>query len=62
MTSGQMMGLVGGLAGGAIGVLIYDWFIGDILHARARSQESTPPGRAGAETPPAAESKRPAEK
>jgi len=36
-------------------VLIYDWFIGDVLDARARTQESTPPGRAGGETPPATE-------
>jgi glycerol uptake facilitator protein len=44
--------IVGPLIGGVIGVLIYDWFIGDVLHARARLQEPTPPGRAGGETPP----------
>ncbi|WJH23725.1 MIP/aquaporin family protein [Pseudarthrobacter defluvii] len=45
--------IVGPVVGGVIGVLIYDWFIGDVLDARARTQESTPPGRAGGETPPA---------
>lgn len=34
--------IVGPLVGGAIGVLLYDLFIGDVLHARA---ESEPPGR-----------------
>jgi glycerol uptake facilitator protein len=53
--------IIGPLIGGVIGVLIYDWFIGDVLQARARLQESTPPGRAGGETPPAAEPKKTAE-
>ena len=44
--------IVGPLIGGVIGVLIYDWFIGDVLHARARQMEPTPPGRAGGQTPP----------
>jgi glycerol uptake facilitator protein len=47
--------IVGPVVGGVIGVLIYDWFIGDVLDARARTQDSTPPGRAGGETPPATE-------
>jgi glycerol uptake facilitator protein len=40
--------IVGPLVGGAIGVLLYDWFIGDVLHARA--EKSAPPGRTS-ETP-----------
>lgn len=35
--------IVGPLIGGAIGVLVYDWFIGDVIHARGRKPE--PPGR-----------------
>jgi glycerol uptake facilitator protein len=42
-------------------VLIYDWFIGDVIHARARLQEPPPPGRAGDETSPTEGSKRTAE-
>jgi glycerol uptake facilitator protein len=45
-----------------IGVTIYDFVNGDILHARAKLQESTPPGRAGGEKPPVAEQKGTAEK
>ena len=35
--------IVGPLIGGVIGVLLYDWFIGDVLHARGNVPE--PPGR-----------------
>jgi len=35
--------IVGPLIGAAIGVLVYDWFIGDVLHARGSKEE--PPGR-----------------
>jgi len=35
--------IVGPLIGGIVGVLIYDWFIGDVLHARGPKPE--PPGR-----------------
>ena len=34
--------IIGPLIGGVIGVLVYDWFIGDVLHARAMPP---PPGR-----------------
>jgi glycerol uptake facilitator protein len=34
--------IIGPLIGGVIGVLVYDWFIGDVLHARATPP---PPGR-----------------
>lgn len=39
--------IVGPLIGGVIGVLLYDWFIGDILHARRAlaEQESVAAGR-----------------
>lgn len=37
--------IVGPLVGGVLGVLIYDWFVGDVLHARAGKPE--PPGKAG---------------
>lgn len=37
--------IVGPLIGGVIGVLLYDWFIGDVLHARARLAEVAEPGR-----------------
>jgi glycerol uptake facilitator protein len=50
--------IVGPLVGGVIGVLIYDWFIGDVLHARTLLAEPTLPGRVGAEIPPASEPKR----
>ncbi len=50
--------IVGPLVGGMIGVLVYDWFIGDVLHAREKLQEATPPGRAGGETPPASQTNR----
>ena len=36
--------IVGPLIGGVLGVLIYDFFVGDVLHARAAPP---PPGRAG---------------
>ena len=44
--------IVGPLIGGIIGVLLYDFFIGDVLHARLKAQaagipEEVPPGRAG---------------
>ncbi len=39
--------IVGPLVGGAIGVLVYDLFIGDILTARTKLAEGPPPGRAG---------------
>jgi glycerol uptake facilitator protein len=38
--------IIGPLVGGVIGVLVYDWFIGDILHARAMPP---PPGRVSEE-------------
>ncbi|GHG48157.1 aquaporin [Sinomonas cellulolyticus] len=37
--------IVGPLIGGVIGVLVYDWFIGDVLHARMRLAEGPEPGR-----------------
>ncbi|MFF7736349.1 MIP family channel protein [Streptomyces sp. NPDC007984] len=37
--------IVGPLVGGVIGVLIYDLFIGDVLHARAQKGEAPEPGR-----------------
>ncbi|MGW2960434.1 MIP/aquaporin family protein [Streptomyces sp. NPDC001220] len=37
--------IVGPLVGGVIGVLIYDLFIGDVLHARLKSGELPEPGR-----------------
>jgi glycerol uptake facilitator protein len=48
--------IVGPLIGGIIGVLLYDFFIGDILHARLKAQaageaEEVPAGRAGPERP-----------
>jgi glycerol uptake facilitator protein len=36
---------VGPLIGGVIGVLVYDWFIGDVLHARDRLARPPEPGR-----------------
>ncbi|MEV7067678.1 MIP/aquaporin family protein [Streptomyces collinus] len=36
---------VGPLVGGVIGVLVYDLFIGDVLHARAQQGEAPEPGR-----------------
>ena len=46
--------IVGPLVGGVIGVLLYDLFIGDVLHARLKAQaagvsEEVPVGRAGPE-------------
>ena len=46
--------IVGPLVGGIIGVLLYDLFIGDILHARLKAQaagkpEEVPVGEAGPE-------------
>ena len=48
--------IVGPLVGGIIGVLIYDFFIGDVLHARLKKQEEgvgeeVPVGEAGPERP-----------
>ncbi len=44
--------IVGPLVGGVIGVLIYDWFIGDVLHARlAKPLIEVPVGEAGPERP-----------
>ncbi|CAL9354314.1 Glycerol uptake facilitator protein [Streptomyces sp. enrichment culture] len=37
--------IVGPLVGGVIGVLVYDLFIGDVLHARAQQGEAPEPGR-----------------
>ncbi|MER7901432.1 MIP/aquaporin family protein [Streptomyces sp. NPDC096046] len=37
--------IVGPLVGGVIGVLVYDLFIGDVLHARALEGELPEPGR-----------------
>lgn len=41
--------IVGPLIGAAIGVLLYDWFIGDVLHARIKKGETAESGR-GADT------------
>lgn len=38
--------IVGPLIGGVLGILIYDWFIGDILHARRALAEQAEPGSA----------------
>jgi len=48
--------IIGPLIGGVIGVLLYDFFIGDVLHARLKAQaagelEEVPAGRAGPEHP-----------
>jgi glycerol uptake facilitator protein len=48
--------IIGPLIGGVIGVLLYDFFIGDILHARLKAQaagdlEEVPAGRGGPEHP-----------
>ena len=37
--------IVAPLIGGVLGVLIYDWFIGSVLHARDEGHEEPPPGR-----------------
>jgi len=37
--------IVGPVIGGIIGVLVYDFFIGNALHARQLVPEATPPGR-----------------
>jgi glycerol uptake facilitator protein len=37
--------IVGPLIGGVVGVLVYDLFIGDVLHARAQRDEPPEPGR-----------------
>lgn len=37
--------IVGPLIGGVVGVIVYDLFIGDILHARKLHAEAVPPGR-----------------
>jgi glycerol uptake facilitator protein len=39
--------IVGPLVGGVIGVLVYDLFIGDVLHVRAQSNAPPEPGQAG---------------
>jgi glycerol uptake facilitator len=48
--------IVGPIIGGIIGVLLYDFFIGDVLHARLKAAaageaEEVPVGRAGPERP-----------
>jgi glycerol uptake facilitator protein len=48
--------IVGPIVGGIIGVILYDFFIGDILHARLKAQaggqlEEVPVGREGPEHP-----------
>ncbi|HXW44422.1 MAG TPA: MIP/aquaporin family protein [Streptosporangiaceae bacterium] len=45
--------IVGPLVGGIIGVLVYDFFVGDVLHARLEKAEpvEVPPGRAAPEHP-----------
>ncbi|MYW42616.1 aquaporin, partial [Streptomyces sp. SID161] len=37
--------IVGPLVGGAIGILVYDLFIGDVLIVRSELAELPPPGR-----------------
>ncbi len=37
--------IVGPLIGGVVGILVYDLFIGDVLHAMRKADESTPVGR-----------------
>ncbi len=44
--------IIGPFIGGVIGVLIYDLFIGDILHARARVQDEPGPATLESETEP----------
>src|SRR5699024_7179097 len=50
--------IVGPLVGGVIGILVYDLFIGDVLHARALAAQEAEVGRAtpqheeGRGTPP----------
>jgi glycerol uptake facilitator protein len=39
--------IIGPLVGGVIGVLIYDLFIGDVLHARQKAAELAEPGPSG---------------
>ncbi len=41
--------IIGPLIGGVIGVVAYDWFIGDVLHARASSGTPEPPPGAASE-------------
>jgi glycerol uptake facilitator protein len=45
--------IVGPLVGGIIGIILYDFFIGDVLHARLEQPEpvEVPPGRAAPEHP-----------
>jgi glycerol uptake facilitator protein len=38
--------IVGPLVGGVVGVLVYDLFIGDVLHIRTQRGEPPEPGRA----------------
>jgi len=38
--------IVGPLIGGVVGVLLYDWFIGDVLAARLKKNEEPAPGEA----------------
>ncbi|MFI9648858.1 MIP/aquaporin family protein [Streptomyces sp. NPDC052040] len=44
--------IVGPLIGGVLGVLLYDLFIGDVLHARLRLSEGPEAGRTRPETDP----------
>jgi len=37
--------IVGPLVGAVVGVFLYDWFIGDVLHARLKKHEVAEPGR-----------------
>jgi glycerol uptake facilitator protein len=41
--------IVGPIIGAIIGVLLYDFFIGDVLHARQKAMAEVPVGRAGPE-------------
>ncbi|MDX3236322.1 aquaporin family protein [Streptomyces sp. ME03-5709C] len=43
--------IVGPLIGAVIGVLVYDLFIGDVLHVRAQKGEAAEPGRSRPENP-----------
>lgn len=35
--------IVGPLIGGPLGILVYDWFVGDVLHVRRKSPDPKPP-------------------
>ncbi|WP_250636040.1 MIP/aquaporin family protein [Arthrobacter alpinus] len=43
--------IVGPLIGGVIGIVLYDWFIGDVLHARRVLAEQAEPGPGTPEVP-----------